>query len=494
MSSHPLVVVEAPDGRGLRVVRVRGERVGRAWSPRGARRLLRRAGLPADLDLDDPGQVRWVADRSCWPDRPVRRRAAGVLMALGLLASAAVLSYVGMSDAFNALAYGGRVVGVTFVAAALAEAVATVAVADYWGKRASRYSGAAVLVGVATVTLTNLMFLITQIQGGDYTPFLLLWIALVLWVVWSLWTLTRQGVWRQIPHPKGVALGVVVSGAVGLASLAYSQMYVPYSTPVRIPFGVSFGDPTLSADGTVLHVPAHVEFRNAGSVRISLVGTMWTVRGWPTRFTEKGTRADVWKRELLNDDETVRHVVYAPSRMLGTGRLAEPGDWLDPGDDVSGDFVVDVPLSAGFGRIEAGASVSFIRADRGTLGNDYADSGEASWDTEHAGERHLRDAPDWVANQGDDFIRYSSKVYHSSEMLNLTHRTDYATAWSVLRQWYEGADFAKGDTSPELVVTISRDRKGVEHLSDSEQAPYGMKTEDRWTERTVDQLLKAARK
>ncbi|MFI6765691.1 hypothetical protein [Streptomyces sp. NPDC050355] len=92
-------------------------------------------------------------------------------MALGLLASAAVLFHVGAKDAFGALAYGGRIVGVVFIAAALVEMVAVLALCDYWGKRALRYSGVAVLLGVGTVTVTNLAFLIVQFQGGDYTPF-----------------------------------------------------------------------------------------------------------------------------------------------------------------------------------------------------------------------------------------------------------------------------------------------------------------------------------
>ncbi|GHF33295.1 hypothetical protein GCM10017776_59750 [Streptomyces griseoluteus] len=58
---------------------------------------------------------------------------------------------------------------------------------------------------------------------------------------------------------------MLLSGAVGLSGLAYSQMYVPYETPVQTPFSVSFGEPALSGDGTVLHVPEHVEFRNTGS-------------------------------------------------------------------------------------------------------------------------------------------------------------------------------------------------------------------------------------
>lgn len=491
VSNHPLIVVEAPDARGLRAVRVRGETIGRVWSARGLRRLLRRAGLPPDdLDVDGPGRVHWEAGKSSWPDCPWRRWAAGALMALGLLVSAAVLFHVGTTDAFNALAYGGRVVGVAFIAAALAEAVAALAVCDYWGKRAIRYSGPVVLAGVGTVLVTDLMFLITQIQGRDYTPFLWLWIGLVLWVAWALWALTRQKVWQAIQHPRGIALSVVASGVIGLVSLTYSQMYIPYSTPVKIPFSISFGESTLSADGTALHVPAHVEFRNTGSVRVYVVGTMWTVLGWPTQYSEKGIGESDWKWETLHYDRTFRHVKYASSRMLGTGKFAEPGSRLDPGMDFSNDFVIDVPLRSGLGRVEIDATASFVRADRGKLGNSYASSREVSWDSETG--RHLRDAPDWLTQKGDDFYRFHSKIYHSSEMLNLTHSTDYATGWWVFPKG--GIDVAKGDTNPWLDVSISRDPEGKETLSDSEQEPYGMTTEKQSTERTVDQLLRAAKK
>ncbi|MFE3636108.1 hypothetical protein [Streptomyces sp. NPDC059168] len=417
-----------------------------------------------------------------------------MLVALGLLASAAVLFHVGTTDAFNALAYGGRVVGVIFVAAALVEVAAVLAVYDYWGKRAVRYSGAAVLLGVGTVTLTNLMFLITQIQGGSYTPFLWLWIGLMVWAAWAVWTLTRQNVWRRVPYPKSVAMSVVVSGVVGIAGLTYSQMYVPYSTPVKVPFRISFGVPATSADGKSLHVPVNFEFRNSGSVRVYAVGTLWTIRGYPTKFDPKGNGMNEWKREMWDWGATLRHVRYSPSRMLATGNIVSPGARLDPGVDFSSDAVVDVPLRSGFGRIEMTATVSYVRADRGKLGNNYVDSYEASWDTEKKDERHLRDAPNWAANPGDEFYRYHSKIYHSSEMLNLTHATDYATAWWVLPKWQEGDYFAKGDTDPYLKVSISRDPDGEEALNDSEQEPYGMTTITLSTQRTLDQLQKAARK
>ncbi|MEU1481838.1 hypothetical protein [Streptomyces sp. NPDC005760] len=415
-------------------------------------------------------------------------------MTLGLLVSAAVLLHVGMEDAFNALAYGGRLMGVTLIAAALVELVAVLALVDYWGKRVMPYSGAAVLVGVGAVAGTNLMFLIIQIEGREHTPFLWLWIGLALWVVWALWELTRQNVWRGIPHPRGFALGAAVSAVVGAASLAYSQMYVPYNTPVKVPFGVSFGKPTLSADGSALQVPAHIEFRNSGSVRIYVVGTMWKVNGYPTKFSEDDGDMSAWKNDMWSYGSTLPHVIYSPSHMLGTGDITSPGSRLDPGDDFSLDATVEVPIKSGIGRVALSANASFIRADRCKLGNSYPESAEASWDTDSENGKHIWDAPGWVAAQGDEFYRFHSRIYRSSEMLNMTHRADYATAWWVLPKWREGDFFTRSGTDPYLTVAISRDPDGEEILSDSEQEPYGMKTMTQSTDRTFSQLMEAAKK
>ncbi|MFD3468151.1 hypothetical protein ACFWWM_17625 [Streptomyces sp. NPDC058682] len=140
-SGGPQVIVHAPDHRGLHEASVAGRSAGRAWSPRDLRRVLRRAGVPADIDLGHPGQVRWRADPDLWPDRPWRRRAQACLMMIGLLVSGAVLFRMGLTDTLGALTFGGRVMGVVFLLAALVEAVAAAAVLDHWGKRVTRYAG-----------------------------------------------------------------------------------------------------------------------------------------------------------------------------------------------------------------------------------------------------------------------------------------------------------------------------------------------------------------
>lgn len=86
-------------------------------------------------------------------------------MVLGLLVSAAVLFRVGLTDTLGALTFGGRVMGVVFLAGALVETVAAAAALDHWGKRATRYAGQSLLLGVVVVTVTSLMFLILQWEG-----------------------------------------------------------------------------------------------------------------------------------------------------------------------------------------------------------------------------------------------------------------------------------------------------------------------------------------
>ncbi|MFF4158972.1 hypothetical protein [Streptomyces sp. NPDC001678] len=494
MEYRPFVVVHAPDDRGLRAVSVRGKVVGKAWSRRELLRLLRRAGLPKDPDLDDRARVLWLEDPDCWPDRPWRRRAEGAVMVLGLGASAAVLFRVGAVDVFQALAYGWRVLGIVLLLAALAEVIGIVAVFDYWGKRSVRYSGEGVLLGVITVTATTFMFLIVQIQGGDYTPYLWLWVFLLLWCGWAFRALSRRKAWRSVPHPRRFAVGVVVSAAVGAASASYSAMYVPYATPVNVPFATSFGTPVLNARRTVLHVPAHVTFRNSGSITIYVVGTLWSVSGLPSTFVNQGNGVSDWKNDLTHGNSTLRHERFSPSRMLGTGVFVDAGSRLDPGDDFSQDFTVQVPLSADLGRVRVQAQVSYIRADRCKLGNSYASSIQYSWNPDSPKHEHVRDAPDWVAAPGDEFFRYESRLYHSSEVLNITRAPDYAAMWWVLPKWNDQAGFAKGDTDPYMTVDISRAPEGKETLSESEQEPYGMKTMWSGTDQTVDQLLKKAGK
>ncbi|MFE3493985.1 hypothetical protein ACFXOM_24240 [Streptomyces sp. NPDC059169] len=490
--SQPQVVVHAPDGRGLREVDVGGVSIGSAWSIRELRRVLRRAGFPADTELQHPAKVRWRADAALWPDRTWQRRATACLMALGIVTSATVLFRVGLSDTLRALTFGGRVMGVVFLAGALLEAAAAVAVVDYWGKRTVRYSGPCVVLGVVIAAVTSAMLLILQWEAGYLHGWFWLWIALVVWSGWAVCELTRQKAWQGVPHPRSFAAGLALSALVGAASMAYSSMYSPYVAPPTVPFGVSFGKPTLNAAHSTLYVPARFTFRNEGSVSISVIGTLWKATMWPSTFTEKGTNVETLRNELGDGWDTHRHEsLQSPSRMLAAGQISSPGSRLDPGDDFSKSVIIEVPLKAGDGRLYVFASISFIRADRGKLANSYKDSLEYSWNTRSAAKEHQWDAPSWLAEKGDDFFRYRSRIYRTSTVMNMTQHPDWAAMWWVIPRSRQGW-YSPGD--PYMQVHIARDPNSQERLSDEQQEPYGMKTLEQGLDQPVALLRQQAEK
>ncbi|MEV7614089.1 hypothetical protein [Streptomyces sp. NPDC089799] len=436
---------------------------------RDLRRVLGRAGW-ADVDLANPGAVRWRADPELWPDRAWRRRAGGCLMAGGLLVSAAVLFRIGLWDAMGALTFGGRVMGAVFLAGALAEVVAAFAAADYWGKRRVTFCGPVVVVGVVVAAVTSVMLLVLQWEGGYRRGWLWLWVSLVVWCGWAGWELTRQRTWQGVPHPRRFALGVVLSGAVGAASLAYSSMYSPYIAPPKVPFSASFGRPTLNTAHTSLYVPVRLTFKNDGPASIHVVGTLWSATLWPSAYTVPRTDFDTWQSELGSGYDSYRHERFTgTSGVLAAGRITGPGDRLDPGDDFSKDVVVEVPLKAGEdGRVEIHAIISFIRADRGKLANSYRDSVQYSWNTDSDAHEHRQDPPGWLAQPSDDFFRYRARIYRSSAIMRITQPPDWAAMWWVIPK-QDGA-------TPYMRVHIARDADSQERLSDAQQEPYGMKT------------------
>jgi len=405
-------------------------------------------------------------------------------MVLGLLVSAVVLFRLGLSDALRALTFAGRVMGAVFLVSAVVEVVAAGAV-YFWGRRVTRYAGQAVLLGVSIVTVTSLVLLVLQWEGGYLAGWFWLWTGLVAWAVWAVWMVAREKVWQGVPHPRRFATGVALSALIGSASVTYSAMYVPYVAPPKVPFMVSFGKPVLNPDKKRLYVPAHVTFRNEGSVSIFVIGTLWAAQLWPSAFRAQGTERNEWLQELGDGWDTNRQEEFntAP-RLLAAGQISNAGARLDPGDDFSKDAVVEVPLEAGQGRVELSASVSFIRADRCKLANSYKGSIERSWNADSPRQEHVRDAPVWLAEKGDDYFRYQSRIYRSSEVMRMKQAPDWASMWWVI---------PKGnDAIPVMQVHISRHPDAREVLSENEQEPYGMKTLNQIVDQPVAVLRRAA--
>ncbi|WP_330462146.1 MULTISPECIES: hypothetical protein [unclassified Streptomyces] len=399
MENMPVVSVGAPDDIGLRKVVINGKTAGKVRCPGELQRLLRRAGVAFGHD------IHWLGgDCTVWPDRPWRRRTIGTLMAVGLLVTASVLIKIGKADTLDALTYAGRIEGATFLLLALVEVIAATATLDYWRKRRINYSGAIILFGVSAALGVSLLLLMLQISGRVYSPWLLLWVALVLWSSWALWILVRDRAYKGLLHPRRIAIGAIVSVLLGLSNLAYSQVYVPYVRSPLVESAAEFRAPSLNGEGTKMYLPVHLYVRNSGQIPVYLLGSIYWI---------EGRSASNLKYKLIDSREFV----------TPAGRV------LNPGEEFTQDVVVKIekPDKSNYDAVSAQAEVYMVRKDRMTMTADYARSRKEVKILREKGKDQDPPGP------SDPYFRYQSEISNSSEILNVTRGRQRVTLWWVRR-------------------------------------------------------------
>ncbi|MFD9728028.1 hypothetical protein [Streptomyces sp. NPDC059072] len=427
MSNAPVVSVGAPDDLGLRKVEIDGRTVGKAWSPWELQRFLDRAGV------ERGHEIHWLGgDSTVWPDRGGwRRRTIGVLVCLGLLATACPLFWIGVSDSGDALTYGGRIAGFTVLVASLVEVLAAIACVDYWGKRRWRYSGVVVLAGVLIALLSGVVLLLLQI-GERFTRYTLIGIALTLVASLALVELVKARAWKGLRNPRKIAIGAIVSTLLAGANLAYSQIYVPYVKVPLVESGAEFRESNLESKGGPMYVTVRLSVKNAGEVPVYVLDSKYWIHGVPA-----SSRSD--------DKPVGEELIYDGAFVNPVGRV------LNPGEEIAQDAVVEVdaPESRKYEAIRAQTEVYVIRKDRMKVPSDYERSGVKGKALEKAArEEHVKVPP-------DTNYMYRSNVSNSSEILNVTRGPQRVTVFRVA-----------GGQRPHVVVDVSP--PGVRIVFDSE--------------------------
>lgn len=421
----PRVVVERPDSRGLRQVRLGGEVVGAAWSLRDLRRILVRKGFPEDVDLDDRALVSWrEVGSDTWPDRQRSRRVTAAVMATGLVASAAFLNIVGGEDAFSALTFASRVTAVLLILAGDLQLLAALAVKDYWGKRTVAYSGLLILIGVFIALVVHVTLVILWFEEREFTPWVFGYMPLAVWSLWAVWTVAREKAWRGIPHPKRVAAGVVATALLAGTNFAYSAAYQPYAAQVQMTFNAKFGKPELDPREPVIHVPVTFSLHNTGKVSFNVIASVFWVSGRTSEFTGDakeltGTKEDV---ELGTDSEL--YAGLPESRVLATGLIVDPGDWFDPGTGQVEDVVVQVPKGAAYESLAVDGHVTVLRKDRGRVDDAFMEP-RYSW---VEGETDMVECPE----ECGDYVFYIGRLTHNNNIINVTRKERYVVAIRLL--------------------------------------------------------------
>ncbi|MFE5815522.1 Yip1 family protein [Streptomyces sp. NPDC056479] len=483
MSMRPWVVVEAPDSRGLRRVTVGSETVGSAWSVGELRRILRRIGLPDDVDLEDTAFICWRGgDSSAWPDRQWGRRAVLVLMVAGLLASMALSAAVGWPDAVGALTFAQRITGVLFVLSGLVQGVAAVMALDHWGRRQFRISGAVVLLGVLIALTTDSLLLFMWLEEKEYTPYLLVFLPLWCWSLWALVLLVREKCWKGVPWPKRFAAGVVATALLTGVSLAYSTMYQPAAAPVHFSLKAKFGASRADRSVSFVHVPLSLYLKNTGGIPVYIVNDVYTVRGRTATYSRfpgnddlltewrdsaGGLRSPVGEAELYVGD--LRKTV------ISSGHFNGPGKWLEVGQEYSLERVFQIPTDAPYDTITVNVQVAYMRKDRGKLNVDEFSTAHYTWQKTE-GQYYC----EWLGC-GQQLI-YSGRVRHNNNLINVTRRPRFVTA-----VWSPGLWFISSISSLRF-----REAKGALREEKRELDRYGAATIRTDAEVPVAELLRSA--
>ncbi|MFD6111635.1 hypothetical protein ACFWG0_16180 [Streptomyces yangpuensis] len=413
MANTREVTVGAPDDLGLREVLIDGRSVGGVWSDKELWRLLRREGV-AD---GDPVQWEWLGgDAAVWPDRAWMRRTTGFFVVVGLLTTSCLLFRIGIADSGSALTYGGRIAGFTIVFAAVVVLIAAAAAVDFWETRRWRYSGVAVLLGVAIALFCGISILLLQI-GENFTASTVIGAALVAWASIALFELIKSRAGKGLSIPKNIAIGVILSTVLAAANLAYSQIYVPYVTTPLIQTGAAFKESNIDKRAGKLYMTVHMYVRNAGQVPVYVLGSTYWIRGEPAKSKPADKKS---RSELIYDGEFV----------------SPDGRVLNPGEEVAQDAVIEVkdPTPGKYEAITAQSEVYVIRKDRMRLTGDYEKA-------RVSGKTLKEDLKE--GDPPDPQYRFRTGISNSSEILNATRGPQYLTVWRL------------GGKSPLVIVDVS---------------------------------------
>jgi hypothetical protein len=423
-------------------------------------------------------------------DMTLRRVLTAVLIAT-LFVTAAEFIWLGSEDVNGALTYAGRLNGALLLLVALIELAALAAYCHHLvaSTRLAGYVGTMVVFAIAVSMLVNFTLLALQVESWSYTHCLWVWLFLGMASLLSLAFLYTQRQHVDLPKPKSLAIGAILTTLAAAANFGYAQIYQPYSTPASVSTAVELGKADVTNGRVTL--PVRLRAKNTGPVTVYVLGSLFQVsaRG-PITTDVPRTKRD-WLQDISDNQSVLLR--YADEKMkkydlLAQGRFMKVGRKLDPGTEVATDSLVQFPESASYEVVNATADMVYLRADRVVLiSEEYTRSGRNSW---HVDKSHpaVESAPRWVANRGTEILRYQSRIVHSNAFLEHTRSARYATLWWVLEEP------EKTWNGPYLVAKVSAADKVDSKPEPAEPqkltAEYGLDhSPSGRTQKTLQQLL-----
>ncbi|WUD70305.1 hypothetical protein OG937_45810 [Streptomyces sp. NBC_00510] len=385
-----------------------------------------------------------------------RSPATVILILLVLLVTAVLLGRFGIENVGGALTYTGRISGALLIVLSVTTLLGALAVVDHWFRNSFPPAGLVALIATVAACAGNIFLLVTTARDGDSTPYLVLWCLLVVGSAWAALAVYRTLV--VIPAPKRVAVAVVVTTAVAVANFGYENLYKPTQREGRPRVDVVVGKPAVTKDRKAFAIPVDITLENRSNVGFYVFGAEFHAMGEVVPLSPKDRLTQQWRADAQQWGEyeqrpLSRREIHQPGDLVAAQPLVRGGSWIEPGDTVVTQTVVQLPMNTQYDQLAFYASVSLASKDRLRL-ESFGQNG-FSWKGVKL-PQWMVDQNKWSSNPVDSVVS-RGRVHEGNAIAEHTRDPRYVTVY-----WQFGKHGAG------LKVAVTRDGEEDRELPDEE--------------------------
>jgi hypothetical protein len=370
------------------------------------------------------------------PDGPRRRqwtgRHSGFTGAGGLAASGAVLLWFGVNDLFGNTDYGVRLRAGLMVTAGLYVLVGATTLALLLllrNGRGNAVTGGLMLTSAVVTGGAGALLTLYQAIAGDYTPWLLVWLGMVVTGMLSVAYLLPRG--ARPPYPRQFAAAVTITTLLAIGNFAYTNLYQPGAEPAQFDVEVAIGKPSIPQGKGFASVPITVSFQNTGKTGLTLIMSTYSVVGRKARFRTSDKTQAALNLDIQNSRATSRRLVVDGYDVLQSDKVVFEGTEFEPGDRAEANRTVEIPFPTTYDSLALNAWVLVLRGDDVRLRTDISRATAYSWNPDVATGQHIREAPDWAAAPGIDWALHEVPIEETSYLRTQTRRAWTGYVWLV---------------------------------------------------------------
>ncbi|MFH9400401.1 hypothetical protein ACH4JS_11470 [Streptomyces sp. NPDC017638] len=349
---------------------------------------------------------------------------AMMLILLVLVPTTVLLGIFGIQDLTEALTYPGRITGAALTTFGILTLAGAAAVVDHWFHSSFPYSGTVALLGTFAALVANLMLLFETWKDGESLLYLVVWSLLAAGSACAVVMVYQSRI--SIPAPRRLAAAVIGSAVLAAANFGYEHLFQPTQRGAKPLISLSVGKAVIRRDRDAFAVPVDIKLENHSDVGFYMLGTEFHTMGEKVQLSPKDrldkqwrTDAEQWSVADQQMHPLSRREIHQRGQLLAAQPWLSTGAWIEPGEKLTAQTVVQLPMTTPYDQLTFYATAAFARKDRLRL--DQLERKGYTW--------HGVDVPDWVTQDKTNAVVFSGRVYENNAIDRHTRDARWVTVY-----------------------------------------------------------------